>query len=103
MEIKKLGKVKSQSISFPVAFGIDTFVIYQSLFKRDLGEDLKDYSENDHIHSDLHRTTMQMVYAFAKTANPKIKKPNKWIKQFRGHDPQDMFNQVAKLMDKEVG
>ena len=103
MNLKQLGTVRSQGITFPVAFGIETFVFYRTLFKSDLGGDLKEYSENDHIHSDLHRTTMQMVYAFAKTANPKIKKPKKWIKQFRGHDSQDMFNQVAKLMEKEVG
>ena len=101
----QLGKVKTQDIQFPIAFGIGTQFIYKKAFKSDLLMDLDNFSDQSQVaftHDENHRKAMQIVWAFAKTANPKLKKPNVWIKQFIGHDPQEIFVQATKLLMKGV-
>lgn len=105
MVIYKLGNVRTEGIEFPVAFGMTTQSIYKRAFKSDLLNDLdkfSDLSKTGFSHNEYHRAAMRIVWAFAKTANPRVKKPNVWIKQFRGHDPHDIFTQATELLMKGV-
>lgn len=105
MVMYKLGNVKTEGIEIPVAFGITTQAIYKRAFKSDLLNDLdnfSDLSKTGFTKVDYHRAAMRIVWAFAKTANPKVKKPNAWIKQFIGHDAHDIFTQATELLMKGV-
>ncbi|WOV83904.1 hypothetical protein PGH26_13625 [Sporosarcina jeotgali] len=106
METKQIGIVKSEGIEFPVAFGMETLYLYQKNFKRSLDKDLQQFGEQatqgTFDHGKYHIKALQIVWAFAKSADPKIKRPKTWMKQFVGHSPYDIFVQVEKLLVKEV-
>lgn len=101
----KLGKVKTLDREFPVAFSAKTLTIYKKAFKADLLADLDEYSDQSQVDftgAEYRVKAMQIVWAFAKTANKKVRKPNIWIKQFIGHNPHDIFTQTTELLLKGV-
>ncbi|PIC75046.1 hypothetical protein [Sporosarcina sp. P17b] len=106
MDIKELGVVELKEKSFPLAIGKETLEVYQKTFKRNLEKDLDLYEKlaDDGMFKNgkNNKKALQIIWAFAKTADHTIKRPKTWIKQFDDNSLHDIFQQVEDIFTKEV-
>jgi len=101
MENIKTGRILVEKQSIPVAFSLDTPKIYKKAFKRDFYSDLEiEYSRTEDTYNILetNRRALQVVWSFAKTADSKIQRVDRWAKQFNNVSGLFMFDKIEKFL-----
>lgn len=106
MDVREIGVVELKEKSFPIAIGKETLDVYRKSFSRSLEKDLDNYAARADSgffeNGKNNQKAMRVIWAFAKTADPTIKRSKTWIKQFDNDALHDIFQQVEDLFTKEV-
>lgn len=82
----KLGELKMRNDNIPFAYGKETDEIYTKAFKSEMQNDLHEHIEGA-LYMDFlkaEKISWQVLWAHAKTANPKIPSVEKWKKKYNG-------------------
>lgn len=97
----KTGRILVEEKSVPVAFSLDTAKIYKKAFKRDFWVDLaieSNRTDDNYNISETNKIALQVVWSFAKTADSKIQRVDRWAKQFNNVSGLFMIDKIDEFL-----
>lgn len=88
----------------PLKINLHAIMIYQKTFKRNFKRSLEEIGniKKLHISTPEGKMAAQMIWAFAKAAQPKIPKFNQWKKQFISFPLNRIFVEINNHFVKKV-
>lgn len=77
--------------------------VYRVTFKKDLGKTLAYYCNLDNLKMDAKTfgQVAQIVWAFAKTADPRIPKFSKWVKRFKVFPVREIIVEITEKINEQ--
>ncbi|MFJ8065833.1 hypothetical protein ACIQYS_14480 [Psychrobacillus sp. NPDC096426] len=100
----KCGRILVDGHIIPVAFSLNTPKIYKKAFKSDFWSDLafeSNRTEETYNISETNRRALQVVWSYAKTADSKIQRLDRWAKQFNNVTGVFMVKQLENFLMNE--